>query len=641
MGMIIQKVSQEALLALELFRLNPKSQEGKSSIIQHLIEVAMHYNTEAKSINSIVNACLQLLQQTAGISELDCKNAINESCRAGRILKKPDNDYILSEIVKRELVEQLELFQESEKSFNTGLIDSVGRAINTVISPLAEPFLCETVRDSIQEFFYERAIFIYSRLQKGTDILSVINKDAEIDLKLREKLKPFPKIQVGAKIDDVITGITIFLNNLDKSQKHYLGNLHRRVCYFQILNIDPRLQIIQKESLSNTRIYLDTNVVIRYLCDEVKEHQPIYDVLKASMSLGVKLFISPVTLRELKSLVEEALIFGKHAQNSKVSYILQIDPRGFRNPILEGFFRLRNKKPKLNWDAYISPFRDLEQLLLSYNIQLEKECSENIKAEKLYGQVYQELSTLKRDSAQNMIEHDASNIVLIQRLRQKYPGTVLGSSVWLLTLDRSLPIVDEKMQKKYPIAHCYLVEHWGELLVNFQSVGNFIATDDYISYLASQTLSLHIPEDKIDLHVFEILENSEIIYEKVLNMNPEIASTTIRDLQKSRESKDLLERIKNADKDTKTKLEQQLLSRVSSIESKAKTTIEHQVMTEVNRLKKGISDLSRQLQEMELASQKDNDKINTISQKLISTEEYLKSYESMTLLDKLKFIFKK
>ncbi len=30
MGMIIQKVSQEALLALELFRLNPKSQEGKS-----------------------------------------------------------------------------------------------------------------------------------------------------------------------------------------------------------------------------------------------------------------------------------------------------------------------------------------------------------------------------------------------------------------------------------------------------------------------------------------------------------------------------------------------------------------------------------------------------------------------------------
>ncbi|MCK4819037.1 hypothetical protein KA005_24905, partial [bacterium] len=385
---MFRRVSQEALIALELFRLSPRSKKGRPLIEQHLVEVSMYLHPEARSVKEIVEALSDLLEQPSVLGEVECQKALAKCCRINRIKQVPPDEYTLSDPVKDELQKRHEEFREAEVVFNNGLIDSVGRALDTIVNPIAEPLLCGIVRDVIQETFYTSAIRLQSLLSSKGDVFSTMHRDFDIHTELRDKLRPFMAVQKRGTLDQVVEGIRLFLGRLDSLQRRYIANLHRRVFYFQILNIDPRLHAIEKESFTNTRIYLDTNVAIRYVCDGAELHQPIVDVLNGSVFLGVKLFISPITLKEAQGLVNEALALSSYLKDGRIAKILQASPTAVNNPIIDGFIRQRRVQRELNWDAYVSPMRNLEEYLFSYSVIVEKEDFEDIENDKAYQEVY-------------------------------------------------------------------------------------------------------------------------------------------------------------------------------------------------------------------------------------------------------------
>ncbi len=638
---MVEKISQEGLLALELFRLNPKSRVSQEIIIQHLVEVSMYNNPLATSTNEIVKACLNLLKQPAGFSDIECKGAIKECRRNGRIKRISHDKFVLGEAVQKELQDRIIQFEKAEKSFNEGLIESVGRALNTVVYVLAESLLCGIVRDTIQEVFFNNAIRIYSSLKSGGDILSNINQGNKIKSQLSNKLRPFSVIQGKAPLDKVLEGVIIFLSNLNELQKNYIGNLHRRVCYFQVLNVDPRLQQIQKENLSKIRLYLDTNVAIEWLCKGTWSHQAVSDVLEASKSLDIKLFISPITMKEIEGVITEGLKYGHFLQDGRVTRVLQVGSRKVRNPVVEGFLGLKNKHQNLNWNAYISPFKNLEELLLNHGVIVEKECCENLTSDESYPKVYKEIIDIKQESGPNILEHDASNFILMQRLRKIYPGTVIGSSVWLITFDKGLLRLDRNLRSDFPIPHCRPVGNLAELLLSFQSTGKFIATDDYINYLASQNLGAYISEDTFDMHIFDLLSNAEVVYDTMLNLEPELASAIIRDLQQDREANSLLEQIQKVDKEEQKNLEQELFKKIFDIQSITIKAINKKNKDEVERLQTGISEISQRLQILEHGKQTTNETISNISGNLNSAKGQLLALESMSFWGRIKFLFKK
>jgi len=388
-------VSREALLALELFRLNPRSKKGHEVILQHLVEVAIHTNPENRSTSEIVNTCLGLMGQSSGFGETECNAALSECCRLGRVKQVSTDEYSLTDEVDKELSHRNMRFQEAEKAFNTGLVESIGKVLNTVVNPIAEPFLCGIVRDAIQQAFYDSAIRLHKLLDSKSDILAAIDKDYDIDSQLIEKFRPFTMIQTGATPEQTLVGVRQFLNNLDETQRHFIGNLHRRVFYFQILDIDPRLQELEKQSFTNTRVYLDTNVAIIYLCDGTRMHQPVFDILRTALSLGTKLFVSPFTIKELEGIIEEASKFSNYLKDGRITKILQANPNALSNPIIDGFINLKRSHTSLNWEAYVTPFHKLEEYLLSYDVVPEEEDCDGIESDEEYIDVYNQISDIK------------------------------------------------------------------------------------------------------------------------------------------------------------------------------------------------------------------------------------------------------
>ena len=636
---MFRQVSQEALLALELFRLSPASKKTQELMHQHLVEAAMHNEPEAKSVPKITIAVLNILGQPSGFSEDECEKAIVRCCELGRISASGSNTYVLSDVVRAELDTTCQEFMEAEIRFNKRLVETVGRTLDIIISPLAEPLLCAAVRDTIQEMFYKGAMRLQKLLSSECDFSLFIQQDDETESALRERLKTFVQIQRGAVLDDTLHGVRFFLGLLDGLQRRYVASFHRRVFYFQMLNVDPRLQDLERECFRNMKIYLDTNVAIQYLCEGTRLHQPIFDILEATKFLGVNLFVSPATFGELQHLVDEADKFSIYLKDGRIAKVMQVSLDAMDNPVIDGFVKLRRDRPKLNWEAYISPLRNLEEYMISRDILVEKECSEDIENDNAYQDAYKEISAVKIGTDLHIIRHDASNFALIHRLRNKYPGTPLGSAVWLLTVDKKLPRVDELLHSKYSGPHCQLIQQWGELLINFQNVGKFIATDDYVAYLASQRLGAYIVGETLDIQVFEALANTEVLSEKILTLEPEIACGVIRDVQKDREARLLLGQMKTATAEEKLEIEDKLATKTTDLTTKHMMESVEAANREIARLKRGVTELSDELRGQESANKAIRQTIETLNRDLEAAQKQIHAFHTMPFFVRLKYLF--
>lgn len=637
-----QQASQEALLALELFRLAPISKRGRDLLELNLVEVALYTKPKANSISEIAIVVSELLQQPGFFSENQCKQALAKGCENNGIQQIEDNKYKLSDIVKKELKNRAEKLKDIETSFDKSLIDNVGRALGTVIDPFAETFLCSAVKEVIQLIFFNSAIKFQRFLDSECDLLTLTDEEPDFDNEFEKRLSKFLSLQVDASLDKTIIAIKQHLNSLEEAERHFVANLHRRVRYFQILNIDPRLQRIQQECFENMRIYLDTNVVIRYLCDGVDIYRPIAEILELSKSLGAKLFISPVTYEEVKQLIDEASNFRVRVstRDNRLVKLLQEHPGNVNNPIIDGFIKQSRIEKKFNLLTLLSPLKRLETHLLAHEVLIEDEYSEDIESGEEYRAVYSKTLGVKPGKSSNVLRHDTINCILIHKLRDKYPGMSLGPSVWLITIDTKLPVLDRRLRRKYHVPHCKLIENWGEVLSHFQNVNKFMVTDDYIAYLISNKLGGYIPEESLDIHVLETLANSEIPYEIIMRQDPEIAYGMIVDIQEDRETRALLDEL-TIPSDKSEEIISLLAKKITEIEGERVAAVTQEAEMEISRLKNGIAELERRQKELYEAGQEDREAINIINQKLEDTTKQLETFRKMPLKERLKFLFQR
>ncbi|MHA2064588.1 MAG: hypothetical protein ACXABY_09435 [Candidatus Thorarchaeota archaeon] len=177
------------------------------------------------------------------------------------------------------------------------------------------------------------------------------------------------------------------------------------------------------------------------------------------------------------------------------------------------------------------------------------------------------------------------------------------------------------------------------MLVNFQNVGEFIATDDYVAYLASQRLGAYIPGDTLDIHVFDALAMSEVVWGKILSLEPEIAAGVIRDVQKDRETRSLFDKMSEASLEEKLQIESTIVDKTTEFEKKHMNQAVEEAEKETVRLRTGVAELSAELNELKSARQKDIESIKNISEKLESTQKQLQDFETMSLWARLRHLF--
>ncbi len=635
------EASTEALLALELFQISPNAKKSRKLLNQHLVEAAMFTQPDVRSTSEITTAVLKLVTHAIVFSHDECKEALDSLCIESRVLELGNDNYNLSNETKTKLSESIERIKQAEKEFDRGLGESVGRAINKVLNPFAEAVLCKVTKEVIQNIFYQNALKLRKLLAGDCDFSILLETDLNVENELAQKLQTFVSLQTNSTVENAMIGIRLFLGHLNEVQKHYIASLHHRVVYFQILNIDPRLQKLEEQCFKAMRLYLDTNVVILYMCEDSPRYEPIADVLNASKRLGMKLLVSSKTLQESEGLVKEAKSFSIYLNDSEIRAALLSDPIAINNPLIETFITKRRNNPKLNWSAFISPFNDLDIYLIAKDIEVSDDNCGDILSDNLYSHVHTAIMEEKGESTSlNIIEHDTFNLVLIHKLRTIHAGTVLGSSVWLLTIDKKLPKVDRRLQKIYSQPHCKKIEQWGAILLPFQNVGTFMATDEYISYLASQELGAIFSEPVLDIHFFKELEQAEVGLDDILKMDPEIAFRSLADLQQDRQAQVLLNQIRSASDEEKEPVKNKFREKVLAIISKHSEEEKERVEAELKRLRNGIQELSDELRNMELDRAKNVERIDFIKRKLDMTKAELDRYEHMSFWQKVKYIFR-
>lgn len=473
------------------------------------------------------------------------------------------------------------------------------------------------------------------------DFSVLIEAGSDAESELKQRLETFLSLQTNATVENTTIGIQWFMGNLNAVQKHYVASLHHKVLYFQILNIDPRLQKLEEECFNRIRLYLDTNVVIRYLCEGHAAHQAMFDILEMSKAMGVKLFVSSKTIREAERLVEEAKSHSVYLDQPSISAILQVNTRAVINPIVETFLAKRQENPKLNWAGFVSPFTDLETYLLSRDIEVSDDQCGDITAHQAYSRVRAAIIDTKgEDMPIDIIDHDTYNLILVQQLRNNYPGTPLGASVWLITIDRKLPKVDKILQRRYSTPHCQQIEEWGVALLPFQSVGRLMASDEYVSWLVSHKLGAIFPEEELDLSFFKDLEKADIGVDDFLHLDPELAFKSLSDLQQDREAKTLLSRIPVSLEGERESIKSEFRARVLSIISKRGEEDVEEVKKETARLQSGVDELTARLREMESSKTKDEEKIELLRRRLETVKSELKQYESMPFWQRVKYVLR-
>ena len=100
---MITEVSQEALLAFELFQRIPSTKQPRKVLNQHLVEVAMYNNEAIRTIEEIKLSVLKLLNNRVTFSDKECRDTLNNCGISGTVEKKGNNTFILTKSTKEKL----------------------------------------------------------------------------------------------------------------------------------------------------------------------------------------------------------------------------------------------------------------------------------------------------------------------------------------------------------------------------------------------------------------------------------------------------------------------------------------------------------------------------------------------------------
>lgn len=293
-----------------------------------------------------------------------------------------------------------------------------------------------------------------------------------------------------------------YISNPDDDLSDYLFSLAQSYFIIQVLHLDPECQSCTRESLQRKKVYLDTNIIVHSLTGMKKRTKAANMALKLTNDLKIGIVFSKRTKQEFDKLVENSRrTFPKGVKVQKTRF------DKLRNNIQDGFvkdfLKKKQKNPNLTFDRYADRLEEIEAVLKNrfsaiYDDNAYKEILEDPDLPQLKKTVVDEgvrFGLLKSDS---VAEHDAFHILLIQELRKKDSGDVLGPNYWFLTHDRSLYFVEKRFGEYEKFPSSVFVDNWVQLispLLAPEQVKD--ARDAYASLFASRLpmLTKTIDED--------------------------------------------------------------------------------------------------------------------------------------------------
>jgi len=547
----MEKHKTPDLLALSLFQLDPRASSSKKALWRSLVETALYYEAKPLPKEQLYKAVTRLLEQPNADITREVDTALEGCIALGNVvaddavLKLTDTGLArVDGLVKRA--------KSDEQSFDDGLA-------NCIVSELGYPMrqheilmINSAVKYALEEMFRTRGIEIERFRTKGSLTLDeALRAGAEYDplVAIKTKLEIVTRLFGRDAEGRILSGIRKHFRELNTESSRCVAFLYNKVFYHQILNLDPALHAQEREYFNKTRLYLDTNVLIRYLFEYGVQHKVGWELVEASKALGCQVMVSPATFEEMQRYISRTQTLHASLGNDKriERLLTETEPGKSSNPMLVTFFMKRKQNPELPWDNYLAPYLKLEDLLFQNSILVEYEEYDNVKTDKNYSKVWDTIRQIRYEWFPDaIVSHDADNLVLIHRLRQIHRPHPMGETVWLLSLDSNLCLAERYLSKIYPSPYFYMLEDWGQVLLPYQGINNF-AFEDYVFYLVKSSLGIAIAADGLDLDFLETLHRPEFDIDLLLSLgDPIYVAECLVTMQKNRDVRGLAQLARTA-----------------------------------------------------------------------------------------------
>lgn len=525
------------LLTCALLHLDPRIVDTRVALNSVLVEVALLTANRPSSLEELRAEIDRVVNQSDFLREEDLRHVV-EDCTSRRTVVLHDEKYELSTGRARTLQEAFLCVDETRRRVRDGLIEGIELEIGKPLSSGQAPAICESIERALAARVYDLSLQLARQnLTMEEMLLQLEAVEALEDLERTLDAHVPPERQLLRQ--QIKRGIKNYFQDFPPELEEMLKLIHHNVLINQILNLDPSMVRVQREWFSRRRLYLDTNVVLAYLFEGQVLHSVVLEIVQATANLEVQLLISPVTLNEVNGQVSR----GKrnYFQYERVPLVKSMAANG-DDAILATFVQLSRKQPSLEWEAFIAPFDDLEEILLQYNILVESEGFDQAETSDKLSQIRREITRTKPSwVSENVIEHDSVNCALISLLREVYPPDERGQVVWLLTLDRSLRASQKRLHASEVISgpYCVQAQEWGEIVLPAQSLLGFVF-DDFIGHLAQAKLGAIADPQVIQLDFLETIQDAGVDVDRLLRLHPDQVRATLVRLQTSREARTLV-----------------------------------------------------------------------------------------------------
>lgn len=598
-----------ALLSYALLQLDPRLTNKREALNALLVDVALFLERAPQSSSQIRDSVSRLTGQTSFLSEEDLDAAIL-NCQAARTLTLSGGQYELSPTRREALASAFANAEDCRSQVESHLIEAIELEIGALLAPDLSRALPDLFVRAITEGVYLFSI----ELARGTLSLEAMLSRIENSEPLAE-LKHFLASAVPSDRPllhrQILGGIITFLRQLPPELRQLLKLLHYNVLLNQILNLDPIMVGLQKDLFPRRRLYLDTNVVLSLLCEGHPQHKVVQEVIEASLSLGVQLYVSPVTMNELQGQVERA---KKDHVASRGSQLMAALAAYSDDAILATFFTTRQRQRSLSWESFIAPFDSLEDVLLDSRILLEPESFEEARNSANLPQIEASIRDAKSPFVSgHVIEHDTLNCALIFALRAAHPADERGNTVWLLTIDRSLQMAQRVLLGGGSVTapYCIQVADWGEIVLPALSLTSFVF-DDFIGYLAQARLGVLMDPAIVQLDFLETIEDAQVDVDRLLRHHPDQVRRALIALQVNNEVRGILKSAASA-QDTESRAQYQLQL----------DQFVQQAIDETDPLRQAQQDLLKKVDILNLKVGERDQKISELSDRLKKIESSL------------------
>jgi hypothetical protein len=295
-------------------------------------------------------------------------------------------------------------------------------------------------------------------------------------------------------------------------QGDYLYSIGQVFYVVELLHLDPELQALELARFEETRLFLDTNLLIAALLDEIREHDPVIALLRLCRSLRFHLCYSQRTVEEFESLIDAAdEEYRRHPPFSH-EMAAELAP-AVASPFLRSYF--------LSWPKHKWSWGQFRTYVAAWRGQLEKEgiLLDDTCPHQMSGRRYEHLklrlgraTSLGRDGYRppkrpRAAEHDAYMLSAIEQLitSDEAEAHPFGHRYWFLTNDRRLAECARATASSEAGSVCMLSEEWLQYISPFLSadVSREQAADVFARLLGSRFfVSLGTGIDLEDLQPF-------------------------------------------------------------------------------------------------------------------------------------------